>query len=81
MTASDTAPVGLIVVPGARVEPYAYMFQLSGVVEEHGVTVLITRPTPNLAFVDTRGVDDFTTASPEVDRWFVGGHSLGAALR
>lgn len=70
-------PVGLIFVPGARVEPHAYLFQLSGVVEEHGVTVLITRPTLNLAFFDTRGVADFTTAAPEVDRWFVGGHSLG----
>ncbi len=70
-------PVGLIFVPGARVEPYAYMFQLSGVVEEHGVTVLITRPTLNLAFFDARGVDEFTTAAPDIDRWFVGGHSLG----
>jgi hypothetical protein len=70
-------PVGLVFVPGARVEPYAYMFQLSGVVEEHGVTVLITKPTLNLAFFDTRSVADFTTAAPEVDRWFVGGHSLG----
>lgn len=69
--------VGLIFVPGARVDPYAYMFQLSGVVEEHGVTVLITKPTLNLAFFDFRGVDDFTTAAPEIDRWFVGGHSLG----
>lgn len=69
--------VGLIFVPGARVEAYAYMQQLSGVVEEHGVTVLITKPTLNLAFFDTRAVDDFTTAAPEIDRWFVGGHSLG----
>ncbi len=71
------SPVGLIFVPGARVEPYAYMFQLSGVVDEHGVTVLITKPTLNLAFFDTRSVADFTTAAPGVDRWFVGGHSLG----
>ena len=70
-------PVGLIFLPGARVEPYAYMLPLSGVVEEYGVTVLITKPTLNLAFFDTRGVDDFTSAAPEVDRWFVGGHSLG----
>ena len=70
-------PVGLIFIPGARVEPYAYLFQLSGVVEEHGITVLITKPTLNLAFFDTRGVDNFTTAAPEIDRWFVGGHSLG----
>lgn len=68
---------GLVFVPGARVEAHAYMFQLSGVVEQHGVTVLITEPTLNLAFFDTRGLDQFTTAAPEVDRWFVGGHSLG----
>ncbi|MEN9620142.1 MAG: hypothetical protein RL499_335 [Actinomycetota bacterium] len=68
---------GLVFVPGARVEAHAYMLQLSGVVEEYGVTVLITEPTLNLAFFDTRTVDQFTVAAPEVDRWFVGGHSLG----
>lgn len=68
---------GLVFVPGARVDPYAYMFQLSGVVEQYGVTVVITKPTLNLAFFDARGVDDFTSAAPNVDRWFVGGHSLG----
>lgn len=71
------SPTGLVFVPGARVEAHAYMYQLSGVVEEHKVTVLITEPTLNLAFFDTRSLDQFTTAAPEVDRWFVGGHSLG----
>ncbi len=71
------SPTGLVFVPGARVEAHAYMFQLSGVVEQHGVTVLITEPTLNLAFFDTRSLAQFTTAAPDVDRWFVGGHSLG----
>lgn len=71
------SPTGLLFVPGARVEAHAYMSQLSGVVEQHGMTVLITEPTLNLAFFDLRAVDDFTSAAPEVDRWFVGGHSLG----
>lgn len=74
---APNSPVGLIFIPGARVDPYAYMFQLSGVVEEYGATVLITKPTLNLAFFDRRGVDDVTTAAPDIDRWFVGGHSLG----
>ena len=69
--------VGLVYVPGARVDAYAYLYQLSGVVEEHGVTVLITRPTLNLAFFDPRELDEFTTAAPAVDRWYLGGHSLG----
>ncbi len=74
--AVDTS-TGLVFVPGARVEPSAYLWQLSGIVEHEGITVLITHPTVNLAFFDLRGLDDFTTAAPEIDRWFVGGHSLG----
>jgi Alpha/beta hydrolase family len=73
----DANGTGLVFVPGARVEAHAYMLQLSGVVEESGVTVLITEPTLNLAFFDLRTLDQFTTAAPEVDSWFVGGHSLG----
>lgn len=74
---ADASGTGLVFVPGARVQAHAYMFQLSGVVEQYGVTVLITEPTLNLAFFDTRTLEQFTTAAPEVDRWFIGGHSLG----
>lgn len=69
--------VGLIFIPGARVDPYAYLLQLSWVVEEHGLKVLIMKPTLNLAFFDTRTVDDVTSAAPSIERWFIGGHSLG----
>ena len=71
------SPAGLVFIPGARVDAYAYLYQLSGIVEEQGVTMLITEPALNLAFFDTRELDDVTTAAPDVERWFVGGHSLG----
>ncbi|GLI27844.1 alpha/beta hydrolase [Agromyces rhizosphaerae] len=71
--ASDT---GLVFIPGAKVDPYAYLRVLSGVVEA-GATVVITKPTLNLAFFDVRSLDDFTAAAPGVDEWWVGGHSLG----
>lgn len=73
-TASDT---GLVFIPGARVDPYAYMYKLSGVVEETGATVVITKPTLNLAFFDTRPLSVFTEDAPDITEWFVGGHSLG----
>ena len=69
--------VGLVFVPGARVHPSAYLYKLSGIVEETGMTVVITHPTLNLAFFDTRPLSTFTDDVPGVDRWFVGGHSLG----
>ncbi|MET4781369.1 alpha/beta hydrolase [Glaciihabitans sp. UYNi722] len=67
---------GLVFIPGAKVDPYAYMYKLSGIVEK-GVTVVITKPTLNLAFFDQRPLATFTTDAPDVTRWFVGGHSLG----
>jgi len=67
---------GLLFIPGAKVDPYAYLYKLSGVVES-GVTVVITKPTLNLAFFDSRTLDDFAVDAPGVDEWYVGGHSLG----
>ena len=68
---------GLVFIPGACVDPFAYARNLVGTVEEHGTTVVITKPTLNLAFFDTRPLSAFTAAAPEVNRWSVGGHSLG----
>ncbi|WP_261812335.1 alpha/beta hydrolase [Microbacterium aurugineum] len=68
--------VGLVFIPGAKVDPWAYAAILQGLAED-GVTVVITRPWLNLAFFDPRGLDAFTSAAPEVGVWAVGGHSLG----
>jgi len=68
---------GLVFIPGAKVDPYAYLATLSGTVEATGMTVVITKPVLNLAFFDLRPLDAFTAAVPNTTRWFVGGHSLG----
>lgn len=67
---------GLVFVPGAKVDPWAYASILQGLVDD-GTTVVITRPWLNLAFFDLRGLDQFTSAAPDIDDWAVGGHSLG----
>jgi len=38
---------------------------------------VITEPTLNLAFFDTRPLSAFTADAPDVTEWYVGGHSLG----
>jgi len=68
---------GLVFIPGAKVEAGAYLYKLSGLVEEGGATVVITKPTLNLAFFDTRPLSTFEADAPEVESWLVGGHSLG----
>jgi hypothetical protein len=69
--------VGLVFVPGAQVDPSAYLWKLSGIVAETGATVVITEPTLNLAFFDQRPLSTFTSVAPGVSEWYVGGHSLG----
>ncbi len=68
---------GLVFIPGAKVTAEAYVSNLSGIVEADGVSVVITKPTLHLAFFDLRPMDTFTELAPDVDQWFVGGHSLG----
>lgn len=74
--AAGPADDGLVFIPGAKVDPLAYTPMLAGLARE-GVTVIITKPTLNLAFFDLRGLNAFTSLAPWVHRWAVGGHSLG----
>jgi pimeloyl-ACP methyl ester carboxylesterase len=74
--ADGDSDVGLVFIPGAKVDPWGYAAILQDLAED-GVTVVITRPWLNLAFFDPRGLDAFTSAAPDVDVWGVGGHSLG----
>ncbi len=46
-------------IPGAKVDPDANLYKLSGIVEA-GVAVVMTRPTLNLAFFDQRMLTLFT---------------------
>lgn len=75
--ADDDSEVGLVFVPGAKVQPEGYISTLQGLAADDGITVVITRPWLNLAFFDPRGLDAFTSAAPEIGTWIVGGHSLG----
>ena len=73
----DPSGVGLVFIPGAKVDPNAYLWKLSEAVEEDGLTVVITKPILNLAFFDQRALSTFTDQADGVSTWFTGGHSLG----
>lgn len=74
---NGASEVGLVFIPGGKVDAWAYASKLSGLVADADVTVVITKPWLNLAFFDLRGLDTFTALAPDVDEWAVGGHSLG----
>ncbi|PID30199.1 alpha/beta hydrolase [Candidatus Saccharibacteria bacterium] len=74
----DHKRVGIIFVPGGRVDPLAYAYNLSDIVAE-GYTVVITKPLFNLAVLDLRAVGTLLGDEASVDTWVAAGHSLGGS--
>lgn len=72
-----TAQTGIVFIPAIRIDPHAYIYKLSGIVENSGVTVVITKPTFNLPPIDFRPIATFTGDVGGVDNWYVAGHSRG----
>lgn len=67
---------GIVFFAGARVDAAAYVATFREVAAA-GATIVLVRPTLNLAIVDLRPLSTFTDAAPDVESWSVGGHSMG----
>ena len=70
---------GLIIYPGARVDARAYA-PLARTLATKGITVAIPSMPLNLAIFGPNKASEIITATPEIDRWFIGGHSLGGTM-
>ena len=70
--------VGIILYPGAKVEKEAYAYYGSRLAEE-GVFVAIPSLRLNLGIADIDAAETIIAAHPGIERWIVGGHSLGGS--
>jgi len=71
--------VGLMFYPGGKVEASAYAPLLRGLAEQ-GITCVLLEMPANLAVLDKNAAEGIAEQIPEVDRWYIGGHSLGGAM-
>lgn len=74
----DATRTGYIFYPGGRVTAAAYA-PYARQIAAAGYPVYITKPTLNLAILETSAADAVRAAAPDVEQWVVGGHSLGGA--
>ncbi|MDW8317331.1 MAG: alpha/beta fold hydrolase, partial [Anaerolineae bacterium] len=74
--AQDT---GLILYPGGRVDPRAYAPMARAIAAAGYPTVIVPMPL-NLAVFGVERADWVRAAYPQVERWAIGGHSLGGAM-
>lgn len=78
-TCVSPAGTGVAFIPGALVDPRAYIPVLSPLAQA-GHQVVITKPPLGIAFLAPDAVGRASATFPDVDRWVVAGHSLGGAV-
>jgi predicted alpha/beta-hydrolase family hydrolase len=78
--AAGPRSVGLAFYPGAKVDPQAYAHVLRPLAEA-GFEVVIFKQPYNLAILDSNAANAVIgDTGDDIDRWVVGGHSLGGAI-
>lgn len=73
------AQTGLVFYPGAKVEYSAYAPLMRDFAERGYLAVVVEMPF-NFAFFDIDAADRVRAAFPQVESWWVGGHSLGGSM-
>ncbi len=77
--AGHTPQTGFIFYPGGRVDARAYAPLMRAVAAEGYLTIIVPMPL-NLAVLDIERAAEVMAAYPDVERWAIGGHSLGGAM-
>lgn len=76
---TENATKGLIFYPGGKVEYEAYQPLMAACAERGFVCVLLEMPF-NLAVFDSNAADGILEQFPQIEDWYIGGHSLGGAM-
>ena len=75
----DNATTGFIFYPGGKVEYTAYIPLMKELSSKGIICVLVEMPF-NLAVFDINAADGIQEIYPEIDSWYIGGHSLGGSM-
>lgn len=75
----ENATRGFIFYPGGKVEHRAYEPLLAELAREGVLCVLVKMPF-NLAVLDMNAAEGIQKQYPEIEDWYIGGHSLGGSM-
>ncbi len=79
VTGEENASVGFIFYPGGKVEAYSYLPLLMSC-SENDIFCAMPEMPYNLAVFDIDAAEGIREQYPEIDRWYIGGHSLGGSM-
>ena len=73
------ADTGFIFYPGGKVEASAYQPLMAACAEQGILCILVEMPY-HLAILDINAADGIQEQYPEIEKWYIGGHSLGGSM-
>lgn len=77
--ANATPTTGFIFYPGGRVDPRGYAHLMRAFAASGYLAVVPEMPI-NMAAFRPNTADDIIAAYPDIDRWVIGGHSVGGTM-
>ena len=75
----QNATKGIIFYPGGKVQAESYAPLMQTLAEKGVLSVLVTMPG-NLAVLDMNAADGLQEKYPEIQSWYMSGHSLGGSM-
>lgn len=75
----ENSIAALIFYPGAKVDYQSYYPLMKKCAEKNITCFLINMPF-DYAFLNKNAADDCINAHPEIQKWYIAGHSLGGAM-
>ena len=71
--------IGLIYYPGGKVEYEAYAAYMDKL-SNKGITCILIKMPFNLAILDVNAANGIIEQYPDIEQWYIGGHSLGGVV-
>lgn len=75
----EDAKAGFIFYPGGKVQQEAYAPLMKACAGQGILCVLVQMPF-NLAVFDINAADGILAQYPQIEKWYIGGHSLGGSM-
>lgn len=79
LSPSEPTDTALIFYPGAKVEASAYLPLLEQL-RQNGIQCILVEMPFNLAVFQPNAAEDIFEKYPDIEHWYIGGHSLGGAM-
>lgn len=80
VTPDTPGKTAMIFYPGAKVECFAYLPLMEKIKDSSGIMCILVKMPFNMAIFDPNAAEEIMEQFPEIENWYVAGHSMGGAM-